>query len=324
LYMDYGLALKKESPFEVTNTCFTNGPYLTTPNREGAAGASLTRGTCRALRIVEDARTLLLKAAKACGKPLPVMPLGKALAALKHRDPHERAEAVRALGIHRHIASRTMVEKLLGDSDGEVRIQAAFALGRIGDVSSIKPLLDLITKEPVTAEVVRVSLRKLFSENVEAILVREIKSDSPAVRAVAASALGRSKRPTKVVALLTKALSDRDANVRRNAALSLGALGRGEAVEALTRVLKEKDAGVRINALRALGKLQARGAVPEIEKLLTEKNHQVSRQAALTLLTMKPPLTLDENRLATFAAYGPVDRWLADKLKKTLQNPNGF
>jgi len=323
LYMDYGLALKKESTFQITNTCFTNGPYLTTPKREGAGGASLTGGTCRALKIVEDARTLLMSAARANGKPVPVIPLEKALAGLKHPEPHERAEAARALGIRRHAASRTTVEKLLKDPDGEVRIQAAFALGKIGSISSIGPLLDLVMKEPVTADVVQVSVGRLFSEDAERTLIREIESDSPAVRAVAALALGRSKRPAKVLAPLVKALTDKSAAVRRNAALSLGKLGREEAVEALTRtLLKEKNATVLINVLAALGKLQAQGAVPEIEKLLAKKNHQVSRQAALTLLAMKRPLTLDESRLTAFAACGPVDRWLADKLKKSVQNPN--
>ena len=54
---------------------------------------------------------------------------------------------------------------------------------------------------------------------------------------------------------LVKALTDRDAYVRREAAYSLGVIGDTRAVKPLIRALKDKNKGVRSATADALGKL---------------------------------------------------------------------
>ena len=61
-----------------------------------------------------------------------------------------RKQAARHLGaLQSNIAVPSLI-KGLSDSNDDVRIQAAYSLGRLGDTSSLKPLYELIEKSPNT------------------------------------------------------------------------------------------------------------------------------------------------------------------------------
>ena len=61
------------------------------------------------------------------------------------------------------------------------------------------------------------------------------------------------------LAALTEALHDKDADVRRVAAIALGKLGDPSAISALTEALHDEKAWVRETAAIALRKLQGNG-----------------------------------------------------------------
>ena len=86
--------------------------------------------------------------------------LGKAgraslVTALKSETPHIRAGAAAALAEIGEKTAAKPLAALLGDSDAEVRAEAAVALGRLGDTS--KGSVAAITKPIRTAQVQRVN-----------------------------------------------------------------------------------------------------------------------------------------------------------------------
>ena len=94
---------------------------------------------------------------------------------------------------------------------------------------------------------------------------------------------------------LTRALQDRDVNVRLFATVALGNLGviSAPAIESCDIALKDPNWGVRANAVHALGRLAKSDerAIPYLKSALTDSHLGVSKQAAeqLKLLGIAPP-----------------------------------
>ena len=95
----------------------------------------------------------------------------------------------------------------------------------------------------------------------------------------ALGALGNSK----AVPVISAALKDTEAAVRRRGAWALGALDASEAVTALVGALSDEDAGVRRQAAWALGAIGDRAAVDGLLKALTDASADVREQAAWAL-----------------------------------------
>jgi len=109
----------------------------------------------------------------------------------------------------------------LKNEDVAVRRNAAWALGRIGDVDA---------------------------------LTEALKDETVEVRRAAAKALG-AVGDVGAVGALTEALKDENVEVRRTAAKALGVIGD---VDALTEALKDETVYVRRTAAKALEKIKAK------------------------------------------------------------------
>lgn len=122
------------------------------------------------------------------------------------------------------IAKEKIGEELLGalkSSESEVRENAVFALGEIGDHRAIEPL------------------------------IQSLKDDNPWVRESAAYALARIG-DRKAVEPLIKSLSDENPWVRESAVRALGAIGDEKAVEPIMKLLNDEDGDVRESAAEVL------------------------------------------------------------------------
>jgi hypothetical protein len=126
--------------------------------------------------------------------------------------------------------------------------------------------------------------------------IQRLRRGSAKERAFAAEQLGhrgaiRSADVKDAVAPLREVLrSDKDVNVRQEAARALGNIGREleETVPALVESMKnDKAMPVRLAAIAALGQIgpEARAATPELRKIAAEKktNKQLSRAARMAL-----------------------------------------
>ena len=141
---------------------------------------------------------------------------------------------------------------------GPVAGCAARALGELGDLRAVKPLIGALS------------------------------DPSPPVRARAALALGhigdsRSVRPLMV------ALGDAEASVRANAALALGLLGDRQAVPGLVAVMADMECDTGCNAMLALGLLGDPQAIPAIRKTMEDSDWPVKLIASAALVLLGQP-----------------------------------
>jgi len=118
--------------------------------------------------------------------------------------------------------------KLLNSRDRRTDpAQVAHALGRLGDKSSVPPLVNALRDEDMW------------------------------VRTEAAASLGRIGDPAAVDALCRVATEDDDHNVRANAVLALGSFQGAKVREYLERALRDKHGFVRKLAARSLRKVNS-------------------------------------------------------------------
>ena len=179
--------------------------------------------------------------------------------ALMDSDDRVRLRAVESLG---KIGGDQAIMILIGilnsvTTSGEVRGQAARALGQLKDARATAPLI--VALGAPEAEVRRwaaSSLGRIGGDRAREELIRALTKDQdPTVRGWAALALARIGDP-QASAPLIKALGDEDASVRGQAALALGQLGDPEAQKALETAANDSDPNVQARAKAALEQLK--------------------------------------------------------------------
>jgi HEAT repeat protein/MFS family permease len=169
-------------------------------------------------------------------------------------DPASKADSVRALG---QAHSALPVEELvasLDDSDRDVRREAARALGEIGDERAVGPL------------------------------IREALDEASGISLDAIEALGSIRAPASRDFLIGRLESDQPA-VREVAAVALGQHGAPEATGPLERLL---DAGevptVELAAARALSRTAGPRALERLLELLLRTRSDVARRELATAI----------------------------------------
>lgn len=172
----------------------------------------------------------------------------------------ERVRSVVELGSARSaIATRELVAAL-EDPSREVRLEAAFALARIGDPEAVEPL------------------------------VHCLRSPDSGIQAAAAYALGKL-RDARAVPPLVEALND--AYLAHVAAISLGEIGDRAAVGPLLELLRNEHTTepVRAGAAYALSRLNETSALPDILSALRRTQSALVRQElALAIGNLLGPL----------------------------------
>jgi HEAT repeat protein len=187
---------------------------------------------------------------------------------LQSLDDKNQAVAVRA----RIIEALGKVGSL---APGESALPEKITQRLLGELPSREARLTSDQQLAVTLTIT--ALTRLRSTSAVAALSDQLLSAEVEVRAAAANALFRIRRPI-VVALsnLVLATNDSDAIVRANAARALGLTGESSAYEPLLRLLADHDERVRVNAIRglaALGEARSVKALLETGEGLLEKVH---------------------------------------------------
>ena len=185
-------------------------------------------------------------------------------------DPRVRRYLALAMGLVRHPLIVPILIETLDDPDDETRIYAMASLGRQGDTSAVRPLIDLVS------------------------------SEDPGIQKAAIGALGQLKDARAGAALVT-ALRDRSHDVRWNAALQLAEMEDNAGVDVLAEMLnraylnsfprmsefQKQDA--MIKAIRAIGKVGTESLLPTLERLREEDPGMQVRQAAIEVLDSFEP-----------------------------------
>jgi HEAT repeat protein len=195
----------------------------------------------------------------------------------------------------------------LNDRNPNVYVAAAQALGRLGDVRAVEPLVENLRKNRYEA---RNALR-VFGPAATQALLPHLGDPERSMRISVIEALGQTGDPDAVPPLIT-ALEDPEESVGYFAALALGELGDARAVDPLIHALRspgiqeaasrglgllgEKAPGRLISALqdpdgtvrqgiaRALGLIQDPGAVPALIQAMGDGDSGVRAAAAASLV----------------------------------------
>ena len=215
------------------------------------------------------------------------------MTALKDPDVQVRRAAAQALANHEDPRAVPALIEALKDSDAEVRATSAMALGQFEDKRAGAPLVALLKDGNV--EVRRAALYALQSTEaevpVDAIVAALGDADDEIRQAALGLALSRLHRDgeedspadPRFVALFTRLLADRDADVRAQAVMALAEAGLKEAPAALLEASKDRSSDVRQAVAQALGEIGDAKGVPTLKTLLADADADVREQAVSSL-----------------------------------------
>lgn len=215
-----------------------------------------------------------VKALAQIGRPA-VQPL---IVALKNGERDVRASAAIALGQIGGIQAFEALLVSLRDDDLVVCASVAVALGQVGNAQAV-PALAITLREDrgrMARAGAAMSLGRLGGAQAIKALTSTLqdKDEDEAVWRMAIGALGRIWNLPHVVRL-----SDKDAKVRRSAAIALGQLGDERGIEPLLTTLRDQDETVRRRATSALGRIWN---LPQLVRLGDDEAEV--RQSVITVL----------------------------------------
>ncbi|MCP3981100.1 MAG: hypothetical protein GY716_17520 [bacterium] len=199
----------------------------------------------------------------------------------------ERASAAERLG--RSGARRTIdqLAAALGDEVAEVRLRAAAALGVLGGVSAVRPLIHSLSEDNRWATIRIADIITDMGPDVVDELVAAFPELNENARVATLEILaGIGDRRT--APWLRERLDDDSADVCSRAAAALGAVGDTDAGPRLQQALEHDAWPVRAMAAKSLGMLLYAPAIADLCDLLRDREWWVRINAAEALRTLGP------------------------------------
>ena len=177
---------------------------------------------------------------------------------------------------------------LLDDRSLAVRLDAAKALGRLGQPSAVAPLLGAVKgRHPIPIDVVADAVEHIHDCPVS--LLRQCVLDpSASTRAIGAELLGRLHVLEAIGDLIDVLEGDPTPHVRIRAARALGRLESPRAINPLLACLASGSPALRAETATALGRLGSPAAIPELRMMLFGPSPRMSELAAQALATIVP------------------------------------
>lgn len=199
-----------------------------------------------------------------------------------------RYQAVELLGSAGVLEGSPFVAKLLDDSDGEVRLAAVRALGRIGGLEAATALLEHLDCDDakIPPHPVTMALLRIGADATEPLLIA-LTADRVTVRTIAAEVLGVLGIFHAAPYLEDRLGSDLHASVRVGAAHAVGRLGLPSSIPVLLQTIaREQDVEVLAAACTALGRIADPATIPALERAVSHRAPQVRIAAALAMILM--------------------------------------
>ncbi len=213
------------------------------------------------------------------------------LEGLSEPDPRLKQASIHALGRLQAISALDPLVESLKKESLDVREVAVRALSSIGSryggetLEKLRPLLQ--DSDPEVRAMGTTILGKLDSKGVTRLLSFAMKDDSAQVRRAAIRSI-EGRAGTNQLQSLSLALTDEDSEVRRLAAETLGGTESPDAAPALELALRDEDVWVRAAAVRALGRLLGSRARPRLESAAADPAGLVGIAVLETLFEIEP------------------------------------
>jgi bilin biosynthesis protein len=168
-----------------------------------------------------------------------------------------------------------LVEALLTDEDTVVKGSSVGAMARIG-AASVPPLLEILASpdRPQSMKGHAAWALAFIGAEAKEYLYPAITSDSPEVRGAVIGAIAKVAQETPqpdLFEILVNALTDRDEDVRCEAAAALGNLAYKPALPQLTALLQHPEWITRKAGALALMKVGDQSAIADLQTALTQE-----------------------------------------------------
>ena len=243
-----------------------------------------------------------------CGRPLPLLGLAvllahgagaqgdkvsRLIADLSSADREVRLTAVHNLATLAVWEATEPLIPVLGDPDAEVRDAAADALEQIGDVATDLLVANLKSESPqVRAGCADVLGRYLGAtdeeEEIAFGLLGVVGDQDAGVRLRVAQALGRLEKP-EVLEPLRRLMADEEPPVRLAAACSLAQRGDASGMPVILTAARSEDPAVRGSAIGGLRVIASPQAVQALVDLANDEDDDIRKSAYCALLTSGAP-----------------------------------
>lgn len=239
--------------------------------------------------------------------------MSKHIEALNDADPIVRSEAADTLGLLGESAADAvpMLSAALSDDYEPVRLNAAYALGAIGE-PAVSALIEKLEDENGSARRMAAYGLAAIGAPAASVLCDALEHENDEVRHQATYALaqiGRAAEPA--VPVLMACTKDSKVEVRRYIPEAFGAIGApaAPAVPALIDMLaNDEDVQVRFEAALALGQIgpASSDAIPVLKESLSDKNRYVRDNSIHALKRIGTP-----EAETTLFDYLLMTRWCA-------------
>jgi HEAT repeat protein len=199
-------------------------------------------------------------------------------------DPALRSVAALGLGLVDAEIGVDPLIRTLRDASTDVRANSAWALGRIENGRALSPLVGLFRDDAESVRQAAVAAVGRMDDSTSSIpaLIRVVRQDnSPAVRRVAAWALGKLEAREAIDALSETLARDSDVRVREMSAWALGNIEDRRSVAALGAAIRgDSEDRVRETAVWALGNIGDHSSIEILGAATADRSANVRGTAA--------------------------------------------
>jgi hypothetical protein len=197
-----------------------------------------------------------------------------------------RAEAARCLGQLRIYKAGERLIKLLQDKSLQVKLIAAWSLGRIGSEDCIIPSMEALIETSRMAGLRLSSTVFEIGEKAVPVLIKSLAHADPDVCILAVHLLGEMKPSEAVRPLMHIADNHKNNEARIAAFKALGNIGDKHALSCLSGGLQSDSWVIRAQAVLALGKIASSETTEAIKNMLFDKKWWVRYNAGKALFIM--------------------------------------
>jgi len=251
------------------------------------------------------------------------------ISALDDKRSNVREAAAETLGRTKDPASIEPLVQLLKDNDVGVRMAVGNALAKIGKPAVPTLVMALTDSRNDVKKIAAETLGKIKDMESVGPLIQLLKDDDLGIRLTVERSLKEVGKPA--VPLLIEALKNDNNNIRNGAATVLGRIKDTGAIDHLCRLLKSKHRSDRISAVEALEKIASPTSTGHLIEALKDKDRDVRRMSVRALgvigdvralMSLVNILKKDKDaRQYAYKAIGEIFRKSITKDSKEIADP---